>query len=204
MAIQERVIPCGTVPATKNAVTNSGWKFLDSAPEPGMDGFCRLRYDDLAKSGVDASMPHSSKLSEHFSLSEMIESQEGARRGLDNTPSAAVIDNLLRVCGVLESIRAATDRPVRVSSGYRSPAINAAVGGAAKSMHVEGLAADINVPGMTPKELATLIAGLKLPLDQIILEYDSWVHIGLTKRTDAPRHELLTIRKGTGYLQGIV
>lgn len=80
-------------------------------------------------------------------------------------------------------------RPIQVSSGYRSPAVNAAVGGARDSAHVRGLAADITTPGMTPKDLALAIIRASLEFDQLIYE-GTWVHIGLSQT--APRGEILT------------
>lgn len=142
------------------------------------------------------------RLSEHFTLEELTESQTAARMGIDNAPPENVLDNLKKLSQALEAIRKAVGKPIRVSSGYRSPAVNKAVGGSLNSSHMTGLAADINVTGMPPKTLAILISTLDVPYDQIILEYDRWVHIGLSET--APRKQLLTIRNGTGYMKGIV
>jgi zinc D-Ala-D-Ala carboxypeptidase len=142
------------------------------------------------------------KLSDHFTLDEMTLSQTAARKGIDNTPDQKVIDNLIRVAATLERIRTLVGKPIIVSSGYRSPEVNKSVGGAADSAHVQGLAADINVPGMKPATLATLIKTSGIVFDQVVLEFDRWVHVGLSET--APRRELLTIRTGTGYMKGIV
>jgi len=142
------------------------------------------------------------KLSEHFSLDELTLSETAARKGLDNTPDAKTKDNLIRLASTLERIRALVGKPVNISSGYRSPEVNKAVGGSATSSHVKGLAADINVPGMKPAALAAIIKSSDIIYDQVILEYDRWVHIGLSE--SKPRMELLTIRTGTGYMKGIV
>ena len=77
-----------------------------------------------------------------------------------------------------------------------------AVGGAKDSAHMLGLAADINVDGYTPKQLATLIKASGLEVDQLILEFSEWVHVGLS--LTPYRHQTLTINKGTGYMQGLV
>lgn len=142
------------------------------------------------------------KLSEHFTLDEMTLSETAARNGLDNTPGLEALANLKKVAAVLEQIRALVGKPVAISSGYRSPAVNKAVGGSNTSAHVKGLAADINVPGMKPAALAAIIKTSNIPFDQLILEFDRWVHIGLSNTS--PRGELLTIRTGTGYMKGIV
>lgn len=141
-------------------------------------------------------------LSKHFTLEELTFSDTAARQGMDNTPTAVVVDNLRRVACVLEQIREAINRPIYVSSGYRSPAVNRAVGGAENSAHVSGLAADIRASGMTPRELAEAIRHSGIQFDQIILEFDRWVHVGLAD--NKPRNQLLTIRTGTGYMNGIV
>lgn len=142
------------------------------------------------------------QLSQHFTLEELIFSQTASRLGIDNTPSASVVGNLTVLASTLEGIRTLVGKPVKVSSGYRCPALNKATGGALKSAHLEGLAADINVEGYSPKQLATLIRDSGIAFDQLILEFDSWVHVGLSR--NEMKKETLTIRKGTGYMKGIV
>ncbi|SDQ53461.1 Peptidase M15 [Pseudomonas sp. UC 17F4] len=142
------------------------------------------------------------QLSAHFSLAEMITSETAARRGIDNNPEAQVISNLQRLCTVLEEVRRLVGRPIRVSSGYRSQALNKAIGGSPRSAHTLGLAVDINVTGLAPSELARRIKDSEVMFDQLILEYDQWVHFGLS--TQVPRRQVLTIRRGSGYLPGLV
>jgi len=142
-------------------------------------------------------------LSEHFTLEEMTASQTAVRKGIDNTPSASVVENLRRVAGTLEQIRALVGAPVHVSSGYRSPELNAAVGGARDSAHLQGLAADIEVPGMTPQELAKAIEGAGIQFDQLIYE-GTWVHVGLA--AGPLRGQVLTATFNGGratYTEGI-
>ncbi|MCW2270526.1 Peptidase M15 [compost metagenome] len=141
-------------------------------------------------------------LSEHFTLAEMTVSETAARRGLDNSPSPQIMANLRRLCAFLERVRLLHGKPVLVSSGYRSVELNSALGGTPGSAHTRGLAADINVPGVTPAALARSVADSRLMFDQLILEYDQWVHIGLGDAQQ--RRQLLTIRRGTGYLPGVV
>lgn len=144
------------------------------------------------------------QLSEHFSLEEMTVSQTAARRGIDNTPSPEIVENLKKVCDVLEQIRAVVGRPILVSSGYRCPELNDAVGGARDSAHTKGLAADINAQGMTPLELANRIRHAGIVYDQLIFEFERWIHIGLS---DKPRHQVLTaklVNGATHYFIGIV
>jgi hypothetical protein len=142
-------------------------------------------------------------MSEHFTIAELTFSQTADRKGIDNTPSPAVTGNLNRLMVALERIRDLVG-PVAVSSGYRSPALNAAVGGARDSAHVLGLAADITCKAMTPKALATMIRESDIEFDQLIYE-GTWVHIGLA--VGALRREVLTANFSGGratYTRGIV
>lgn len=143
-------------------------------------------------------------LSAHFTLEELSSSDTAVRKGIDNTPSAEIVENLKRVAQTLEQIRTLVGAPVRVSSGYRCPALNTAIGGSSKSAHVEGLAADITVSGKTPKELAIMIRDAKIEYDQLIYE-GTWVHVGLA--TGKLRQQDLTAHFGSGattYSNGIV
>ena len=143
-------------------------------------------------------------LSPHFSLAELIASQVATRKGIDNTPAPAIVANLTRLAALLEQVRALVGAPIAISSGYRSPALNKAVGGAASSAHVLGLAADISTAKLTPKALALLIRQSDIAFDQLIYE-GTWVHIGLL--TGAPRRQVLTAKFASGgvsYVAGIV
>lgn len=154
------------------------------------------------------------KLSEHFHLSEFTTSQTAARRRIDNTPPPAVIRALTDLCvNVLEPVRRQFG-PVTVSSGYRSPALNRAVGGSATSQHMYGMAADIECPGVSNHELATWISR-NTAFDQIILEFytpgqpnSGWVHVSW--KPTGRRGQLLTAarvkrlgRFTTQYLPGL-
>jgi len=112
------------------------------------------------------------KLSDNFSLDEFTFSNTAIRKGIDNTPSAEVIENLTQLCRILEFIRYGIEKPIKITSGYRSPKLNKAVGGSKKSQHIEGKAADIQVPGMTTEELFLFIKG-NYSYDQLIQEFDS-------------------------------
>lgn len=124
------------------------------------------------------------KLTENFSLHEMIKSETAVRRGLDNTPTDAVIANLKILAeNVLQPVRNHYRRGVKVNSGYRSPDVNAAVGGSRTSDHTRGQAADIEIPGVPNAELAEWIKN-NLKFTQLILEAytrgvpdSGWVHV---------------------------
>jgi len=143
-------------------------------------------------------------LSEHFTLEELTSSNTAIAKGIDNTPSKEVIEHLKALSSVLEAVRSLVNKPIKVSSAYRSPALNKAVGGAINSAHVEGFAADISVAGYTPRQLAILIRDSGIKFDQLIAE-PTWVHIGLA---DKPyRNQVLTATMNSGkmkYSQGII
>ena len=145
------------------------------------------------------------KLTEHFSLEELTFSQTATRHGIDNTPSDEVLANLRGLANFLEEIRRIVGRPIIVTSGYRSPELNAVVGGAKHSAHIEGRAADIISPsfGSIP-DLAERIAIQDLEFDQIILEFGRWVHVAVS---ESPRRQILTAIRGdngTEYKTGLV
>jgi len=119
------------------------------------------------------------KLSPNFSLQELTFSQVASRRGLNNTPSEKVKDNLERLAFFLEQVRKLFNKPLLISSGYRSREVNEAVGGSKTSQHCEGCAADFNVKGMSPSAVVRAIVANDIPYDQVILEFDSWVHISI-------------------------
>jgi len=126
-------------------------------------------------------------LTEHFTLQELVGSQEGARRGIDNTPSPDIVRNLIRLCDqILEPLRNAISRPIVVSSGYRCQALNDAVKGSKNSDHLRGLAADITAPGMDLDELAEKVRTLApyVPLRQCIKEFAQWIHVSCTPEND--------------------
>lgn len=146
------------------------------------------------------------KLTEHFTLEELVISQTAARKGIDNSPSPEIIRNLTSVASILEDVRALLGGiPILISSGYRSPELNKAIGGARMSAHMAGLAADFTAPGFgTVLQVARKIASSPVPFDQVIYEYGSWVHLGLSAPGIAPRRQTLTIFRGTGYLNGLI
>jgi hypothetical protein len=148
------------------------------------------------------------KLTSNFTLDELLVSQTAARLGLDNTPPPEVVDELARLCQlVLQPLRDAAQRPVVISSGYRANKVNKAVGGARLSAHLYGRAADLIIPGETPRATCERIVALNLPYDQVILEFDAWVHVAIAAPGVEPRRQQLTARRtggGTTYLKGLV
>ena len=129
-------------------------------------------------------------LSPHFQRWEMVVSETATRQGIPNEPSAVQWDCLRELCEkILEPTREIIG-PLHVTSGYRSPALNAAIGGAGKSQHMEGEAADIIPYKGTLIDLFKWIYFSDLPWDQIIMEHRTWVHVSHS-RMRLPRHEAL-------------
>jgi uncharacterized protein YcbK (DUF882 family) len=138
-------------------------------------------------------------LSPHFTLDELTASQTAARKGLDNTPNATEVANLVRVAALLEEVRALLNKPILINSGFRSKAVNDAVGSRDTSQHRIGCAADIRVSGMTPREVVEACIKANIGYDQIIEEFGSWTHISVPNTpSTAPRRQALIIdRQGT-------
>jgi len=136
------------------------------------------------------------KLSPNFTLEELTQSETAARLGLDNTPDEKVKANLVRLARFLEEVRAILKRPVMVNSAYRSIKVNESIGSKATSQHCIGCAADIRVPGLTPDNIVKEIIKTNLEYDQLIREFDSWVHISIPNNfADKPRKQVLIIDK---------
>ena len=138
-------------------------------------------------------------LTQHFTLEEMTASQTAARMGLSNEPSDAQQAALKKTAELLEVVRAALgSKPMTITSGYRSPEVNQAVGGVGHSAHMDGMAADFICPSFgTPLEICRALASRQpaLEFDQLIHEYGQWVHIAWG---NPQRRQVLTIdRNGT-------
>ena len=134
------------------------------------------------------------RLSKSFTLAELCVTS--AR--LDNTPGPKQIESLRTLAtDILQPLRDAVGVPVNVTSAYRSPAVNKAVGGAKTSQHVLGEAADIVVAGMSPREVCETIIALNLPFDQLIQE-PSWTHVSRGARN---RRQVLTARRVGGKMK---
>ena len=131
-------------------------------------------------------------LSPNFALSEFTESQTAARLGLDNDPPVDMYGTLKATARCMEDVRDLLGgKPVLVSSAYRSPEVNKAVGGSVNSQHSKGEAVDFTCPKFgTPREIVAKIKDSPLLWDQLILEFDRWVHISFSSRN---RRQVLII-----------
>ena len=136
------------------------------------------------------------KLSKNFSLEEMCRSNTASVRGLPNVPNAEQVKNLQQLCeNVLQPLRDHLGKPVAINSGFRSQAVNMAVGGANNSQHMKGEAADIKCKDYPyAKKIYAWIMD-NLEFDQVILERKGkavWVHVSF--RTNGKnRQQALTM-----------
>ena len=136
------------------------------------------------------------QLSEHFSLEELIISEVAIRHGIDNKPSGDIVVNLTRLANVLEKVRALLNKPIHVNSAFRSPLVNHLLGSKPISQHCIGCAADITVNGISPDQIIKAVVNSKIAYDQVIREFDSWVHISIpSNETVKPRKQALIIDK---------
>lgn len=120
-------------------------------------------------------------LSKYFTLAELLVSQTASRLGISNTPDALVLKTLTSTAKQLDEVRILLGKPILVSSGYRGPAVNRAVGGSSKSQHVKGEAVDFICPQFgIPKQIVEKILSSNIQYDQLIQEFDSWVHISFS------------------------
>lgn len=134
------------------------------------------------------------RLAPHFFLSEFVESESAERLGIDNTPDPLALANLFKLAAMMEEIRALLGgKVISVSSGYRAPALNVAVGGSLTSDHVRGEACDFKCRSFgTPLDVARAIAKSNIKFGQLIWE-GSWVHISLPNRGER-NGEVLTAK----------
>lgn len=138
------------------------------------------------------------RLTAHFSLAELTASNKAAALRIDNTPTPDALRRLQGTAEMLERIRSTVGRPIMITSGYRCPQLNRAVGGVTSSDHTTGQAADIVAPAFgTPYELARLLAPLvsTLGIGQLILEGvkgKQWVHVS-TRIPDKLFNRVITI-----------
>lgn len=133
------------------------------------------------------------QLSEHFSLEELTVTS----KNIDNTPTAEALQTLKYTAKQMELVRVLLAKPIKVTSAYRSPAVNKAVGGAASSQHLLGQAVDFTCTSFgTPRDIVLAILSSGIVFDQLICEYNSWVHISF-KETNNRKQALVIDARGT-------
>lgn len=139
----------------------------------------------------------------NFPKHEFEASQTATRRSIDNSIPADLIPQVKKLSWWLQELRNKINRihrreryarelPIIITSGYRCPDLNTAIGGSKTSQHMRGQAVDIYVPGMSSRQLVEFIAQHMTGFDQMIEEFGRWTHVSIS---DEPRGEVLVARK---------
>ena len=147
------------------------------------------------------------QLSKHFKLEEFEKSSTAIRLNIKNKAGSGEIKNLTDLCyEVLEPVRAKFDKPIIITSGYRSPELCEAIGSKATSQHTKGEAADFEIAGVSNLQVALWIQN-NTDFDQLILEYwkegepnSGWVHCSFVEGSN--RKQVLTY-SGDKYINGL-
>lgn len=144
------------------------------------------------------------KLSENFTLGEFIASDTAKRKGIDNTPTLADIYHMEELCvNLLQPIRDAYGKPIKVTSGFRCYKLNRAVGGSPTSVHTRGWAVDIKPASGTYKDFEIFVIDFlmehpEIKYDQVIRETSGsskWLHLGYKNNAGRQRKMLFDITK---------
>lgn len=126
----------------------------------------------------------------NFKISELIYSETAVKNNINNMPDINSLDNMLNlIYYCLQPARELLNAPMTITSGFRNPLVNRLVGGVNSSQHLYGQAADFIIKGMTPNQIISIIKTSKIEFDQLINEYDKWVHISYNKGKN--RREIL-------------
>lgn len=146
-------------------------------------------------------MNNMEQFTKNFSYDELIASATAKRLGLDNTPNEQEKEKLRKLAeDVLQPIRDAWRSPIVVNSGFRSEAVNKAVGGAKNSQHRLGEAADISIGGKERNKklfnfINKLIQNGTIKVGQLIDEYNySWIHVSLPRTNGKPNNQVLHLK----------
>ena len=148
------------------------------------------------------------QLSKHFKLEEFTKSMTATRKGIYNNPGAGDIKNLENVCyEILEPLRAKFEKPIIITSGYRSEELCEAIGSKKTSQHARGQAVDLEIGGIPNIKIASWLSN-NVDFDQLILEYydkddpaGGWVHVSYNEK-GANRKQVLTY-DGKRYENGL-
>lgn len=118
----------------------------------------------------------------NFKMSELIHSDTAVRQNINNMPDINSLDCMLDlIVYCLQPIREKIAKPMIISSGYRNSQVNKLVGGVATSQHCKGQAVDFTVKGMSVAAVIEFIKKSGIEYDQLINEYNKWVHISYVK-----------------------
>ena len=128
----------------------------------------------------------------NFKISELIKSDTAIKNNINNMPDINSLDNLLDlIFYCLQPIRDKIKKPMIITSGFRSNLVNKLVKGVSNSQHLYGQAADFIINGMTPTQIIEKIKTYNIDFDQLINEYDKWVHVSYNKNNN--RRQILKI-----------
>ena len=118
----------------------------------------------------------------NFSISELIKSDTAIKYNTNNMPDIQSLDNLLYlITYCLQPVRNILKKQMIITSGYRNKYVNDIVKGSKNSQHLSGKAADFTVKGMSVNEIINIIKSSEIEFDQLINEYNKWVHISFNK-----------------------
>ena len=147
------------------------------------------------------------KLSEHLDLSEVTRSDMAKRKGISNEPTPEHLENFKKLAeNIFEPIRKHFGEPIFISSGYRSKALNEAIGGASSSQHCSGEAIDIDMDGRSNKVTNVNVFNFikeNLNFDQLIWEFGNdtapdWVHVSYESTGKQRKQILKAVRNSAG------
>lgn len=137
-------------------------------------------------------------MTEHFTLNEFLKSDTASRYKIDNKPNKEQLDNLSFVAEQLEVIRSYYNKPMTITSGFRTKELNTLLKGSKTSQHMQGLAVDINLKSKNENKLFfnlvnKLIKENQIKVYQLIDEYNyKWVHIGFSQTN--PKGQILHLK----------
>ena len=120
----------------------------------------------------------------NFTMSELLKSEVAEKYNISNIPDKKSLDNMLTlIIECLQPIRNYINKPMIISSGYRSPRLNGhpLIQGKDNSQHITGQAVDFTIKGMTPKQIIEKVKASGVEFDQLINEHNIWVHISYNK-----------------------
>ena len=147
------------------------------------------------------------KLSEHLDLKEVTASDMAKRKGISNEPTPEHLENFKKLAeNIFEPIRKHFGEPIFISSGYRSKALNEAIGGASSSQHCSGEAIDIDMDGRSNKVTNVNVFNFikeNLNFDQLIWEFGNdtapdWVHVSYESTGKQRKQILKAVRNSAG------
>lgn len=145
-------------------------------------------------------------LSDHFSYAEAIISETAERKGIDNIPSAEVLETMKSTAVKMEKVRVLLmNKSIHINSWNRNITLNAEIGGVLNSQHIVGEAVDFICPTFgSPLDVCKAIIAQKelIVFDQLILEH-TWVHISFAILSGKPRGQVLSLLSSGKYALGL-